>query len=286
MRLVRNSFFYKKYVWFLKFKYDKIILCELNNEKRKNMSFYLPAEEGFVKRITDLKNQAINNKKITLLKFLDERQQELVSKIIGTHDEVFCYFDGGFANAEYKKCLITHIKSDKPDLKLEILKLNYNHRFLTPTHRSILGTLMSLGIKREMIGDIVVGDNCYICCSLEIVDFLYMEFKALSGKPVSLEKVSQEVISKPVEYEIKSCFVASLRLDVVICAMYNLSRNVGSEMIKNGGIKVNHVECFNSSLVLRENDLISIKGKGRVRLFKIGELTAKSRYKIEIGSVK
>ncbi len=250
------------------------------------MSFYLPEEEDFVKRIKDLKQQAIENSKVSLLKFLDSRKQELVKYIIGTKDNVYIYFDGGFKNAEYKKCLITPFINEENNLNVDILKINYNKRFLKPNHRNILGALMNMGIKRESIGDIFIDEECYFACSKEISNYLIDEFKTLSNMPVNLEIVTDLDIEKKEEFEVKKAFVSSLRLDVIISSMYNLSRNESQEIIKNKMVKVNHVMMDNTSHMLKENDLLSVNKKGRMKLFSIGNTTSKGRICVEIGRLK
>ena len=51
-------------------------------------------------------------------------------------------------------------------------------KYLTPSHRMVLGTLMSLGIKRESIGDIYIDDNENINANKKIkhLKFLFTNF--------------------------------------------------------------------------------------------------------------
>ena len=110
-------------------------------------------EELFFKRINSIKDNVLNNYKMNILKFLDLRKQEIIKYIIG--NSCYLYFDGGYNDAEYKKCIISPFELDNPDFKIDVLKLNYNKKYLSLNHRKVLACLMELGIKREVIGDIL-----------------------------------------------------------------------------------------------------------------------------------
>ena len=128
-------------------------------------------EEMFFKRIYSIKNNAIDNYKITTLKFLDLRKQEIIKYIIGK--DCYLYFDGGYNDSEYKKCIISPFEIDDPDFKITKLKLNYNKKFLSLNHRKVLAVLMDLGIKREVFGDILFNNNdCFIMASSENKDYI------------------------------------------------------------------------------------------------------------------
>lgn len=250
------------------------------------MSFYDKSEESFVKRIMDLKVRAENNGTFSLLKFLDVRQQKLVAYIIGNNSAATYSFYGGYEGSEYQKCMIYPKGDYEIDYKIDVLELIYNRRYLNPHHRMILGALMSLGIKREVIGDIIVGERTYIICSSEITQFLKNEFRTLSGIPVSLEKVQNIHVESLNEYEVKHCIISSLRMDVVISARYNLSRNRTKELIEAGHVKLNQVIQMNPAFLLKAEDCLSIKGFGRMKVISIGDKTRKDRIKVEIGKMR
>ncbi len=249
------------------------------------MRQYDESEELFANRIRSLKEKALKNDQISTLKFLDLRKQEIITQVITNKDNLYVYFDGGYSNSEYKKCMISSKEIEFPNLGINILKIKYNRKYLVPNHRMILGNLMSLGIKREVIGDIVItGEDCYIITSSEITKFLISELKVMNNVPIELE-LFEGVLTNEEKYDIKKCFVSSLRLDNIIAAMYNMSRNIAQEFIASDLVKVNQVSCQNNSHQVKENDIISIRGKGRMKVISVGGLSRSERIIVELGKL-
>lgn len=229
-------------------------------------------DEDFLKRINSLVNKAIINNNISILKFLDIHKQEIVKYACGK--KVYLYFDGGYSDCEYKKAMISSFEIKNPNLKISILKLNYNPKYLTLNHRKVLACLLDLGIKREVIGDIVFNDtDCYIMVSEEIKEYVIDNLRNISHTPVELTEYFGEVIKK-INYETKKVFVTSLRVDSVIASMYGISRNKAQEMVRGDLVKVNEAKILNVNHVLKENDMISVRGKGR---FYLGNILGSSR---------
>ena len=107
------------------------------------------------------------------------------------------------------------------------------------SHRDFLGALMNLGIKRELLGDIIVKDNCgYILCLEHIAPYICENLERVRHTSVKCEKsnLPNDLKNEPEPTEI---FAASKRIDVVIAAVYNLSRNETSKLIKAEKVFVN-----------------------------------------------
>ena len=86
--------------------------------------------------------------------------------------------------------------------------------------------------------------------------------------------------------EEKTVIVSSMRLDVIISNAYNLSRNEANEFIESGLVSVNHIECMNNSKMIKENDCISVRHKGRVYVNEIVRKTKSDRLAIKMGFLK
>ena len=83
-------------------------------------------------------------------------------------------------------------------------------------------------------------------------------------------------------WEIKHKTVSSLRLDAVLSAALNLSRGKACELIASDVVFVNFKLISKSTYLISENDIISIRKKGRVILKSIGKQSAKNRTWIEL----
>ncbi len=215
---------------------------------------------------------------VCLTLFLDEEKQHLFKN----NSDVDILFDGGFDGAEYKRVLIKSKDVSKVDFKICIFEIKYNKRYLELNHRKVLGSLMNLGIKRQSIGDIVfVNDKCYFACSNEISLYIENEFKTISGISIELEKIDDRITVKRQIREEKHN-VSSLRLDVIIASAYKLSRNETLNMIESGLVKINHEVCLSSSKILKENDLISVRHKGRIYIGEVGGKTKSNRMVLQL----
>ncbi len=221
-------------------------------------------EEMFFKRIYSIKNNAIDNYKITTLKFLDLRKQEIIKYIIGK--DCYLYFDGGYNDSEYKKCIISPFEIDYPDFKITKLKLNYNKKFLSLNHRKVLAVLMDLGIKREVFGDILFNNNdCFIMASSENKDYIINNLRIISHNPVEVIEYDG-TIENIITLEEDKIFVSSLRLDCIISGVYNISRSISQELIEKEKVKVNQTLIKNNNHELKNGDIVSVRGKGRFKM--------------------
>lgn len=239
-------------------------------------------EEMFFKRIHSLKDAAINNYKVSTLKFLDLRKQEIIKYIIG--NDCYLYFDGGYNDAEYKKCVISPFELDEPDFKITKLKLNYNKKYLELNHRKVLAVLMELGIKREVFGDILFNNDndVFIMVSSENKDFIINNLRLISHQSVEVVEYDGE-LSNVLTLQKEKIFISSMRLDAIIAGVYNIARSISQDFIKAGNVKINQALIQNNNHECKPNDIVSVRGKGR---FKIIEMLGKSkseRIVLEIG---
>lgn len=230
------------------------------------MDFY---NDPFFKIAKDQLNKALSNE-VKLFKFLYPREIDILEFVVG--NKVGIYVSGGYPDAEYKRAIIGNVSFSFEDLRITILKINYNKRYLTLTHRNVLGTVLSLGIKRDSIGDILIGDESYIITTNEIAKFLLSELKVINNQSVSLEVVKEIKIEEK-EERLEKIFVQSLRLDLIISKAYNIPRSLSLEMIKKELIKVNHKVNMNPTYQIKELDTISVRGYGRLIIKGIGGKT-------------
>ena len=84
------------------------------------------------------------------------------------------------------------------------------------------------------------------------------------------------------EPEPAEIFAASKRIDVVIAAVYNLSRNETSKLIKAEKVFVNSRLVTSNSYMLCDNDIVSVRGYGRFSFDKEIKTTKKGRLVLEV----
>lgn len=238
-------------------------------------------EEMFFKRIRSIKDKAINNYQMSILKFLDIRQQAIIKYIIG--NDCYLYFNGGYDDAEYKKCIISPFEINDLDFKIDILELKYNAKYLNLNHRKVMACILDLGVKREVFGDILFNkDKCYICVSSEMTDYFINNLRLISHNPVELA-LSNDNVCNIINYEYKKVYVSSLRIDAVISAMYNISRSISQSLISEEKVKVNQTIITNTSHNLTNGDILSVRGKGRFKVISTLGNTRSDRIILELG---
>ncbi|MEE0742650.1 MAG: YlmH/Sll1252 family protein [Emergencia sp.] len=152
------------------------------------------------------------------------------------------------------------------------------------THRDYLGSLIGLGIKREMIGDILVrGDGADIIVLAEIADYILLHYGKAGRVSLTLSSHSiEELILPQTERKVVTDTVASLRLDNVIASAFGLSRGKAAEAIGRGIVFVNHVEVTKADFQLKEGDKLTLRGKGKACLSEIGGKSRKDRQYITL----
>ena len=233
----------------------------------------MEALEQFKKTLNSHINKALSGN-VSLLNFLDDAMISELNKRC-KQEHVNVYYFGGIKNCDRFRAIISFNGISNNDFKIIIFKVKYNKKYNIISHRSVLGSLMSLGIKRECIGDIVIDNNqdCYFACTLEISSYIYDNFRFISNFPIELEYYD-DIVENVLRYEDKVYFLPSLRLDACIAQVYKISRSEALDIITNGLVFINHINCLNSSHILKENDEISVRHKGK---FKVSLISGQSK---------
>lgn len=165
--------------------------------------------------------------------------------------------NGGYKNFERGRCFINEEVSD-----ITCFKILYNKKYLSLTHQNVLGTLLSLNLKIETIGDILVNADSFFCIS-EQKDFIKNNLLSINNVPITLQEIDGTTLNRKIELEQKTVFTDSLRLDLVVSKIAGVSRNIAASMIENEFVKVNHLVVKKISTKCNESDILSIRKKGR-----------------------
>ena len=171
--------------------------------------------------------------------FLDPRGQYILEVICGSYDDLKVSFNGG-PFAERKRAIISpsYFEPKDSDFELSLIEINYPEKFVTLKHQHILGTLMSLGIEREQVGDIIVGEGIQFVLTSRLESFIMLELQRIKGASVKLNTIPlTDMIQSNENWKIESATVSSLRLDVVIKEMIRKSRTIAKQLIDKSVLK-------------------------------------------------
>lgn len=231
------------------------------------------------KRLFELSHRAFEKGYTTYSNFLNLQEINIL-KLLKT-DSSYSLF-GGYENAN--RCVAAFgeeiysypIKC----IKIEPLKQKFSDKL---THRDFLGALMNLGIEREMLGDIKILDNIgYVFCLDKMSEYIIDNLSGIKHTSVKcriIEDLPELLNQLPDEEEF---IVSSFRIDTVICAVFNMSRNTASQLVNQEKIFINSKIVYKDSVQLRENDVVSVRGYGKFIYSKAISQTKKHKIVVAI----
>lgn len=247
-------------------------------------------ERSFVEKVLDDKAYVENQYAPKLTDFLDPREQQIVQTIVGQKDGIFVRFFGGHKDSERKRALLypEYFLPTETDFKVVLYEIHYPHKFVTLTHRSVLGSLVGSGLKREKFGDILIADKrVQLFVTEDVSQYVQTNVTSIGKTSVTLKSTSlADVITSSEQWIQQFCTVSSLRLDVILSEIYHLSRQKVLPYIKNGYVKVNHKVMDKPSFLCEEGDVFSLRGHGRSKFVALEGKTKKDRLKLQIGILK
>lgn len=151
-------------------------------------------------------------------------------------------------------------------------------KFAEPlSHRDCLGALMNLGIKRECLGDISQTETGF---------FLFAEEKLAQHIGENLTRIRHTAVhvapcTAPATVLQRSerivIQVSAPRADAVLARAYRLSREESAALFSSRLVFVNGRLCSQPSLSLREGDMLTARGYGRLRYVGAESLSRKGK---------
>lgn len=250
---------------------------------RKGILWGITDEEDriFLSRMCDLCDRSIKTGLISYSRFLSPREQRLISERQIFFGNINLW--GGCDEADRR--IVAFVPNDWEEVSFPISYVCVkNTSGRQHTHRDYLGSVLGLGITRELTGDIAVdGDRAVMAVLTEIADFIAMNLTKVASSSVRTDILdSCDGFKNTRKFTDVSSTVSSLRLDCVLSAVLNKSRTHSQELISDGSTSVNYDIVKNTSLILKEGDVISVRGSGKFILQNIGNLTKKGRTHIEV----
>ncbi len=152
------------------------------------------------------------------------------------------------------------------------------------SHRTVMGSLLGLGIERSVIGDIIMTDeySAVVLCDESIADFLLLHWKKAGRDTIRLEKVILSSDFSPKrEYAPISDTVSSPRLDCVVAAVCNLSREKARETVVNGAVELDYELEERPDREVVPPCVASVRGYGKFRILSLSDKTKKGRYRLQ-----
>jgi len=205
-------------------------------------------------------------------------------------DVCLCTF-GGAEDCERRMLGFFPMGEDEISFPIARLRISHNSKFnKAPRHQDYLGSILGLGFDRGRIGDIF-GDSGKgygeVFVYEDIADYICEQLEKVGRVPVKVQRVhdSDEDIIKAQEAE-EQVNVASLRLDVVVAALFRLSRGQVSALVKAEKVFVNWSPCTDGSKQVKAGDMVTLRGYGRARVGEVIGATKKERLRLMVFRTK
>ena len=190
--------------------------------------------------------------------------------------------EGGFKDAERVIPIFT--EAYDPEDHLAAIRLAFRSQDKL-SHRDILGAALGLGLERNVIGDIVAGEGAaWLVCLAHMANFIVENLVQAGKAGLYAEKIPLAALPEATKtLREQRGTVASLRLDALLAEAFHCSRGMAEELLAQGLVQLRHEVCLKGGAKVREGDIISVRGKGRVKLLHAGEESRKGRIWVTIG---
>ncbi|MDP4109045.1 MAG: YlmH/Sll1252 family protein [Bacillota bacterium] len=235
-------------------------------------------------RLSELSRRALSRGLYTCSEFLTIAEQDLLCGMsFDTGSAPFTLF-GGYDAAERRlACFGTEeLFGYPPKPPIACVRISpVSRKFADKlTHRDFLGSLMAVGVRRSVLGDIIVRENeAHLFCLESVSGFITDQFQKVKHTDVRcfVTDAPEFTAEEPEPAEIN---IASERLDALISAVYKLPRSESQELILKGKVFINGRLTQNSSFSPAPGCVISLRGLGRFSYEGIERETRKGRLKV------
>ena len=226
-----------------------------------------------IAKLMDKINLCKTRNKIVNTEFLTTYQRDIIQRELNKNKVKNYIFFGGYDDAEGQILVIYPEKLGEEIAKSSLKNILKAIKIVLPkelegryNHRDYLGSVMKTGLNRNRIGDIIVHENgAYIIVLEENTEYIKDFLKGLTRfAKAQVEVVDYtEIEIREAEFDEIQITVSSWRLDNIVSEMIKLSRSKTDELLQIEKIFVNsRIETKGSKLV-KVNDIIAIRGKGK-----------------------
>ncbi len=151
------------------------------------------------------------------------------------------------------------------------------------SHRDYLGAILNLGLERDAIGDIAMQNDfeAVLFCHHRLTAFLCENLTRIANDAVRCKPyLLDESFTDGRHYRPISDTVASARLDCVVAALTNLSREGAQAAVRSGLVEVDFEAEERIDRILEPPVTLSIRGYGRYILRAFDGETKKGRLRL------
>lgn len=235
-------------------------------------------EKMKISNIIDRCNKSEIASRVVSTNFLDLNEKSVAISILNREN---IRYEVYLPNSYCEKCIILFIPDFIQNIEYQeyvsCIKIECAN-FSKLKHKDFMGSIYSLGVKNEYIGDIFLVDNaCYVFVIKTIEKYILDNLLKVSNQNVeckSLSLDSKELDKLKIDYIKKEYIIPSRRIDALLSEVYNISRKKVKEKIMAKDLYINSKECTDASFEFCQGDIVSFKRCGK---FKVGNELRKTK---------
>lgn len=230
------------------------------------------------KRLLELSERAENYGCAFYTDFLSLAEQSTLEEL-----RLVSVLDGGYPLAERK--IARFGESYGEDFPIVFVKIEpVQDKFADKlSHRDFLGSILGLGLRRSVLGDIIVKDNrAYLICLDIIADFIVSELDKVKHTNVKCSRVDSLPESSCELPPVTSVVVPSERVDAIVAEVFNISRSESRRYFDRELVFINSRVVRKAEKTPEPDDIISVRGLGRFVYVGIDRTTAKGRLRVSV----
>ena len=154
------------------------------------------------------------------------------------------------------------------------------------SHRDYLGSVLGLGLERDAIGDILIPDThtAILLTDTRVGDFLTVSLTKVATDTVKVSRLPEGTpLQGTRRLQPISDTVASERLDCVVAALCNLSREKAQMTVRAGLCELDYEACEACDTTVEAPAVISVRGYGKFAVHAFDGTTRKGRIRLVAG---
>jgi len=150
------------------------------------------------------------------------------------------------------------------------------------SHRDWLGSLMGLGLRRSVIGDIVTeGSSCTVFCEETAASYITETLRKVGRDTVKPSLIETDIeLSVNRRFEDVVTTVQTPRLDGVVRALCNISRDEAAGLVERGDCEINYFCEKETDKRLAAGDILTVRGFGKFIIESAEDMTRRGRIRL------
>lgn len=221
--------------------------------------------------------------------FLSLGERKLAQEAIAACGSPAHRFWGGYEEAERTVCAFLPDWMEPedwtagPDCPVAAVELSFPADSGL-THRDFLGSILGLGLDREKLGDLLVGEGtCQAVLLTDIQNTLLTQLDQVGRQRVRVAPLDPAKLVVPAKTvkRIRDT-VATLRLDAVAATGFSTSRSKMAALISSKKVQLNGREVDKPDRTVEAGDVLVCRGLGKCVLAAVTGESRKGRIMIEI----